>query len=240
MKKSIYILDIHRFMGLFFSCFGLFWILTGLLVFSAQWNSYNRLSVEGIKTTAVINLIEVTYDDDDSASHDVYVTFTAGNREEITAKLNYYRSSMHEGDRIEIYYDPSNPVKIVSVRDNSYIFVLVFCGIGLPFLIPGIIFLKKSFMQKRKKKMLVSYGDFIIADIAEVYQNPQIKLLRGYPSIIRLEYYENGIKYEFKSQNFYSDLSKIPDKLRVWIDRNNFSNYHVDLENLGGENGRWN
>ena len=232
-------MDIHRFIGLFFSCFGLFWILPGLLVFSSQRNSYNRLSAEGIKTTAVISYIEVIYDDDDSASHDAYVTFTAGNGEDITAKLNYYRSSMHEGDHIEIYYDPSNPVKIVAVKDNSYFFLFVlFCGIGLPFFIAGIIFLRKSFMQKRKKEMLMSYGDYIMADIAEIYKNPQINLLRGHPSIMRLEYYENGIKHQFKSQNFFTDLSEIPQKLRVWIDRNNFSNYHVDLESLGGENGR--
>ena len=236
MTKTIRIVDVHRMVGLFLFCFGLFWTLTGIFIFNAQKNSYNRLSKEGFMATAVISRIEETRDDDDdSTSHDVYVTFTARNRIEITTKLNYYNSSMREGSRIEIYYDPSNPADITTAKDYSYMFLLVFCGIGLPFLAAGIILIRKSSVQRRKKEMLISYGDYIMADVTEVYQNSSVKLFRGRPSIMRLEYYENGVKHDFKSQNFFYS-SELPDKLRVWVDRSDYSNYHVDLESLGGEN----
>lgn len=111
---------------------------------SISWNSFKKTAVS---VTAEINDIQVRRERRHSSSnsrnttttyHDVYVEYDY-NGQHYSEKLDYYYSGMAKGDEISILIDPNNPRR--SMTDPGVasavclIFVFVFGGIGVAFLI---------------------------------------------------------------------------------------------------------
>lgn len=107
----------------------------GLIAGGTYGLSYvKRIDKEFVSTTAKIESIKQhtelrhrkrrTY-------HVVVVSYEA-NGKMYTENLNSYSSSMKEGDRIQLKYNPKQPEDIRSVEIENLIFlVMIFCGVTL-------------------------------------------------------------------------------------------------------------
>lgn len=108
--------------------FGLVFIVVAVVVSSSGKKSIeNYLPVEA-------TIKEIRYVDD---NHKPYVEYEVDG-ETYHSELNFYSSSMYEGQRIEVLYNPENPSQTAS-EDAFKIIGFVFGLIGGIFLVAGLI-----------------------------------------------------------------------------------------------------
>ncbi|MCL2174790.1 MAG: DUF3592 domain-containing protein [Treponema sp.] len=216
-------------------------IITGLLIFSISLKNFDDSKKNWIKTNGVLRIEE------SGGNKKVSVRFTTSEGSNITVDLNTYDFTMSNDKRVSIYYDPENPrnVRLGSTVLFSFFFLLIFGGFGTVFLIPGIKYLKKDRNLKTKKKKLLASGHFVIADIINVNQDTNVSYNSEHPYIIQSRYSENGTDYLFESHDIWFDESYIiikkaleaspmdePQKVKVYVDKNDFNIYYVDEESL--------
>jgi len=236
---NITTLKVFKILGFSFAGFGLLFVIIGLSVGIGMKNSYEKFIESAVKTTAVIS--DITYDiipaqnynETSSRSYNVFVTFNTEIRENITAKLDYYSSSMKIGQTIEIYYDPLNPYHIESGSPMYWLFLLIFSGVGFIFVILGGIFIVVSFRQDQRVKMLIDGGHYVMAEIVDAQLNYSVRINGRYPFVIQCEYEDGNGKYFFESGDIFMDPRRyIGEKIKVWVEKEYYGNYYVDLNSL--------
>lgn len=205
------------------------------------FNNYNSKK-EKIEVTGIISRIGDYnyhhYDNDDDETPDVYVEYVVDG-ETREAKLNYYSSTMREGDSIDIYYEKGNPSKIGS-ESGDMLFVYIFGGMGSLFAILGGSGLIVLLVKTRKQKKLKETGEFVQADFVRVELNTTLTVNERHPYRIVCEWFDpyNNIKKELKSENIFTDPQPIITslgitKFNVYIDPKNTKNYYMDISELG-------
>ena len=224
-------LNLSKVFALIFLGLGLFSMIMGASVSAYSIIKFNKLKENGIKTSGVITDI-VTSHSDDETYHTVFVTFMTRDGKEITEELGFYSSNMYIGKPVELYYDPANPSKIaVDNIFSRFGFLLIAGGIGLVFFIIGFVFTKKLYAFEKRKTMLISAGYSVMAEVTDISVNYKVRFNNRYPYIIHCRYSEDGREYLFESHNIWSDPSSlINSKIKVWLDRDDYSIYYVDTD----------
>jgi hypothetical protein len=229
MKKK---LSKNRGFSLFFIVFGSFFIILGIAVFSIFQINYIDLKENGVKTKGIISGI---YSSGDHSN--VLITYETDDGKDITTGLNHYDSSMYTGKPIEVYYDPTNLNRVVLASGNLYLILLSgFGGSGVIILIVGIVFLKKNRTLEKQRDKLILEGNYVIAEITEIKRNTSIEFNGENPYIVHSHYSENGMDYFFKSHNIWFRPSyTLSKKVRIYLDKNDNTNYYVDEDSLSSE-----
>lgn len=137
--------------------FGVIFVMDGFIVLEKRNTFY--------ETTAVISQIQTEGAgiDPEDVNHRVIVNYMVDGKH-YTAELDEYHSGMHEGDQVDILYDPDNPKKIISA--GIFSLILFFVG-GSVLLLIGLLMILKTFipliaaafMQKSSKTDTYSVGE---------------------------------------------------------------------------------
>lgn len=130
---------IHKFLSpeIIFILIGFILFIVGIVPFTFEKSKLQRYQADGIYVEGVISDILSYYSGEDK-NYDVYVTFKPEGGESITARINFYSSSMYIGKTIGIYYNPQNPYDFVAEGSPSFVLLLAFSGIGLLFFVIGM------------------------------------------------------------------------------------------------------
>ena len=120
-------------------------IVSGVLFLAVSvfaWVKTVHYRGEGVHADAVIVEIETTYFDDDT-DHEVTVRFTTESGEEITGKLDAYKSGFYEGKTVPVLYLPDDPHDF-TYEKNGLLLPLILGGAGVFLLVFGVIGLVRS------------------------------------------------------------------------------------------------
>ena len=121
------------------------------------------------------------------------------------------------------------------IEDLGFFFFLSFGGIGIVFLVMGIIFLVSQAVKKQTAKRLVQEGNYILAEIMDVYMDYNIHVNNQCPYIVRCRYEDgSGVIHTFKSRGiFFNPEGLFKDQfIRVYVDRDDFRKYYVDIDSV--------
>lgn len=210
---------------------GIIFVALGFFI----WNDTKNFMKNAIKTEATITRINERYHGDGDSDYDVYVSyFVDGNS--YNEELNTYNSSMREGKKITIYYNPDNPKEIMS--SDSSIIVIIFLIIGGVFVLIPLIWFIINLKNKKKRKRIIGYGCLIDANIVSVIQNTRVRVNGVSPFVIKASAVgPDGTTYEFTSDNLYDDTPNLIasnniQKIQVYVNPSNYKEYVMDTESL--------
>lgn len=210
---------------------GIIFVALGLFI----WNDTKNFMKNAIKTEATIERINERYHGDGDSDYDVYVSYFVDG-ESYTEELNTYNSSMREGKKITIYYNPDNPKEIIS--SDSSIIVIIFLIIGGVFVLIPLIWFIINLKNKKKRKRIIGYGCLIDANIVSVIQNTRVRVNGVSPFVIKASAVgPDGTTYEFASDNLYDDTPNLIasnniQKIQVYVNPSNYKEYIMDTESL--------
>lgn len=214
-------------LGSIFGGIGLIFLIVGSCIFIK--GAVNKNSGEEI--TAVVTSIDRYRDSNGNIDHNVYVDYEYDGVEYTDMPLNYYSSSMRKGKKIGITVDPDEPTDILAT-DINFLLGGIFGGIGLIFAAIGGAFLLRTHKRKSLAKRLIEGGYYVDAQIDSV--DTSNLRVNGRPTyVIRCSYLDpNDSKlYSFSSESLAFDPTPLinSETLRVYVDKNDFSNNYVDI-----------
>lgn len=220
---------VELIIGSIFAIIGISMIALALFL-KVVADEFREISIE---TEAVITTIEYDREDD---FHDVYVTYVF-EEETYLEKLNYYSSSMSEGDTITISVDESNPTNIGASGFLEYLGAIIVGSMGLLFTIIGGSFLLFIFNKKKKYKRIRETGRRIEAKIVSVNYNTRYTINGRHPYILLSSYEENGLTYSFTSHNIWYEIESVIqnrniETIPVYVEQGNFKKYIVDTSEI--------
>lgn len=164
--------------------------------------------------------------------HRVTVSYTVDG-EDYECELGEYHSDWREGQKITLYYDPAKPE---NVRTGSAALIpVLFMVLGAFLLIGGTIpaaFYMKSLKQT---KLLKENGEILTGTVTKVKIITSVTINGNHPFRAECEYTDPGTgeRYLFSSKNVMEDISGfIGSEVKIYAERNNRSNYYVDMEEL--------
>ena len=148
--------------------------------------------------------------------------------------LSEYSSSMHTGDEITLYVNKENPAK---VRTEMLLFLVTYIlgGIGIPFLIIGIVFLLVLRAKKNKKRNLLQNGRMVEAVVTGGQINYNVRVNNRHPWKLECKYEDafTGAAYLFSSNSIWKDpFLYVGQNVKVYMDRENPRKYYVDVDSL--------
>ncbi len=218
------------FMAIFggiFALVGTIFIIVGIManVKSSQFKEY-AVEVNGVIEDIVIE------EHTDETDYDVYVSYEYDGVYYEDIHIDFYSSSMSEGQEIDLLIDPDNPTDIHSSEGDLF-FTLMFVGMGGLFALIGYIILIVSFLNKKKKAGLLESGQHIYGEIESMEQDYSITINGRHPFRIYCKYKNptDGYIYKFKSDTLDFnpwDSYKTGDPIDIYVDPNNFKKYYVD------------
>lgn len=219
----------------FVRIFGGIFVLVGIILFTVCifiYTSGHTFKAEATPVQAVILAMR-------GANHESLgtpvVEYTVGGKT-YTSTLNLSSSSMHPGKQITVYYRNGNPQEVRYLDDNNWIIGLlmamafVFAGMGLAF-----ILVRRKHRQKIAR--LLATGDTVEAEITGIREDDDQSMNGRHPIIVSCRYVaSDGRIYLFHSGSFWYESYEIDPqrKVRVYVDRNNPSNYYVDVDSVVG------
>lgn len=130
---------------------------------------------------------------------------------------------------VPVYYEPG------TVGMGSLMFLLIFGGLGLIFVIVGVILLALSIARHKTIKGLLDNGQYVTARVIDVVQNRSVRVNGRYPYNIICQYDDNfsGQPHVFQSDNILHHPGDIIDfNVKVYVDRSNWDLYYVDENSL--------
>ena len=209
------------FIGLLFAIIGSIFFGIGCVTFV----EHNEFMETAVPVEAFIDSISVTGSGDDK-DYDVHVYYKYNN-ETISNYLNFYSSSMHEGDVLTIYCDPMNPHRVES---GSPVFSILFGGLGGVFAIIGFTLTISSIRSNKKDKKLKSTGQLINAQITNVFVDYNLTVNGRHPYKIECGYLApNGQYFQFVSKGVWTNPQYfIGNVCPVYVNPNNPNEYYVD------------
>lgn len=225
MKKNplLFIWGIFAILGIVFIIIGL---VAGNIVSIKKENR--------VKTQAIITEIDRKRDADGDTSYNVWVQYEVQGKlyEE---ELGAYSSTYSEGKEIEVVYDKTDPHK-VRAEFESWLFILIFSGLGSVFAIIGIIGLIVVLAKNAKKKEVEKTGSIIYATYLDVEMNTAIAINGKHPFNIICSWLnpEDNKTYIFKSEDLYYNPKSLITNMNlttfpVFVNMENKKNYSVDI-----------
>lgn len=140
------------------------------------------------------------------------------------------------GEKVQIYYDPSNPADAAMAGISGMLGSIICGGIGIVFLLFGGVFYWLN-SKGDGDKALMQNGKKILADITEVALNSSFEMNGKSPFRIHCQWLNktDNTVYEFKSKNLWFDPSQYMNnrnQIDVYIDFNNPKKYFMDISFL--------
>ncbi|WP_142688374.1 DUF3592 domain-containing protein [Chitinophaga polysaccharea] len=174
-----------------------------------------------------------------STTYSPVVTFNdnAGVKHRYISDVSSSPAGYNIGDNVEICYNPNDPddAKIAGWRQyfGAFItgaFALIFGLIGL-----GYHIVRK--VGRSRQEQLKQSGQLVPASFISVDVNRYVSVNRRHPFFIRCEWKDplTGITHPFKSGFIWSDPTPYIErdkKIDVYVDRNNFRKYYVDISSF--------
>ena len=194
-------------------------------------NDYT-LEQKAINTTAKI--LTINYE---GRNYVAEVEYKAG-RETIKKMIYLENEDLAVNDTIPIKYDKNNPNKLI--ENNHLILIIIFIAASIIFSILGLFKTIKSIKKDSQIKKIKNSGLYIMAPITEIYINNIEKPVLGkYPYKLRSKFINpnDNKEYVFESDNTFINLQDVINKyhnttIKIFIDRENSSNYYVDYSSL--------
>ena len=142
------------------------------------------------------------------------------------------------GDGLDIKYDMNNPGKLI--ENEHYIIYLPLLVISILILLISVPKTKKILKKNSNIKYLKAKGLYLNGTIRDIIINNNGKKVKGvFPYKLRCKYFNptDQQEYLFESVDTYINLNEIMMKYHnkevlVYIDKQNTSNYYVDLDSL--------
>ena len=141
-------------------------------------------------------------------------------------------------DEVPIKYDIENPGKLIN--NNHFIIAISLIALSLLILLASIKGTIKNVKRSTNIKHLLTKGIYVQANISEIIVDNKGRKNNGkYPYKLRAKFtnpLDNQI-YTYDSESTYLDLNAIIKQynnqlILVYLDKNNTSNYYVDLNSL--------
>lgn len=168
--------------------------------------------------------------------HFVYVDYEYKGEEYKEVSLGVYTASMHEGKQIDILVNPKEPTDIKIVAQDTIdgvggIFM------GVIFALVGIVPLIFMYKGKQRIKNLLETGYYVYAKVDRLEKNYGYSRNRQHPYMAYCTYEDEttGKKYKFQSPPMWKNPEAyigVGTRLKVYVDRNNYANYYVDVDSL--------
>lgn len=217
-------------LGIAFFIAGMIFVSVGVAVHISDAN----FKESALTTTGTIIDIRSSTDSDGDTDYDVVVEFIVKGQR-YSGKLNYYFSSMDEGDTLTIYYNPDNPNDFMG--ENSVTGLIILIIFGGVFALIGLGFVISGFMSKAKRKRVLGYNFIIKANISSFDLNTRLTVNGKHPYILTATIMSpyDGLMYTFKSDSIWTDLTLIIENYNiktvpVYVNPQNYKEYYVDLD----------
>lgn len=201
-----------------------------LAILCVNVNKFNKTAKE---VTAVITDISYSRDSDGERHGNAFVSFEFDGKEYNDVRLNYFSSSMNEGDEITLLVNPEKPRNVRVKGEVLYIilpviFGVVFGTVGAILLIAGL--------KGDGRKKLRETGRLIYGVVDSIEQEMFIEVNGSHPYVIICSYTDpsSGIVKKYKSQQLFDNpLGRYNpgDSIRIYLDPEKEDKYYVDLEN---------
>lgn len=208
-------------------------------------NKNAEFKKNGVKTTASILSISEEYDSGDTI---YYITIKyLANGKEYQKVIQEFSASLEVGEKVEIYYLPSNPTEILIEKLDNVLPIAITCVGGVVFVL-GIVLIIGHYRKKKLNEYLKVEGICLPCEITyftyqENYRFSQkkrkairtIRLLNDY--MVKLKCKDSyGRIYK---ENFYmqlKDVYNVGDTIYVYVHPINPKKFFIDrksyLENL--------
>lgn len=114
-------------------------------------------------------------------------------------------------------------------------FLGIFGGIGILFIILGVIFLIISNNRYKNVKALLDNGQYVTARVIDIVRNHNVRINGVHPYNIICQYDDNygGAPHVFKSDNILHHPGDILDySIKVYVNKSNWDMYYVDETSL--------
>ncbi len=222
---------IKKIFALSFCGIALFLSIVALVIFISN----NNIKKRYLKVEAEVVRLSYSYDSD--TSDQVFVKFECEiNGEAYKADFTNVEnapSSCYEGEIITIYVNPKTK-KAVYVSPMGPFICL---GIGLIFLIIGLVFAISLIKSSRKRKFYMRYGDQIWAKIVSYEEIYSTTYNNRHPQKLICEYtgdFCDEIHKFISDPVLLSDPNEVVGSLVLVyvIKQTNMQNYYVDCDNI--------
>lgn len=215
-----------------FALIGILFFIVGIV--ALVWGI--RFRQNAVEVTAVITEIDTYRDADGGIGHRVYVDYSYGGNTYQDMPLSEYNSGMYQGKEIELLVDPQNPGKI-STASGRIIIAVICIGMGAVFALTGICPTVSGKRKKARNQKLIAEGRSLFATVDRIEINPSCSVNGEHPFVVYCSYKDEykDIIYRFKSGNLWVDPSQViqpGSEIRVYVEGEDFSRYHVDTESL--------
>lgn len=218
-----------------FTAIGLVMIVAGICI---RVNTGN-FAEDAMEITGTISSIERYRDIDGDIHHYVYVNFTYNGKEYRNVELSEYSSSMYEGKKITLLFNPeADGTAIIRTKSMINLPAMIVFFIGIIFLIIGLAGIIPTYIIGKKvgrKKNLVNSGRRIEATVKSIEKQYNVRINGRHPFIIICTYTDifTGIQYCFKSSRILKNPEpavRIGDTIDVYVDEKDYSKYYVAAE----------
>lgn len=229
MKKNNTI--IYIILGIF-AILGIYSMIMGVSMLVSS--STSKASTETV--VAEITRISKQTDSKGEVSYFVFVDYEYEGVEYKDISLGVYIASMHEGKEIEILVNPKDPTDI-KITSQDTIDAVGGIFMGVIFALVGIVPLIFMYKGKQRIKNLIETGYYIYAVVDSVEKNYGYSRNRQHPYMAYCthEDEETGKKYKFQSPPMWKNpdpVIQVGTRLKVYVERNNYANYYVDVDSL--------
>lgn len=118
---------------------------------------------------------------------------------------------------------------------DVWVLPLVFGAVGVPFLAVGLAFVGVCLHKKAVCRRAAEGGYYVMADVAAIRPDWSVRVNGQCPYVLECHYRDpsSGALHVFKSRNLYFYPEELQGKqLRVYVDRENWKHYYVDVESV--------
>lgn len=214
-------------MGVFFLLVG-----SGLIVGGVVIRNYsNEFFKSANSTTATIDRIERYRDSDGESEYDVFVSYEAEGQYFDDIELDFYSSSMYQGQQLTVYYQSTRPNIIRTKVDTFFIFAMLI-GMGGLFAFIGLILSIIGFVIKPKQELKTT-GICYNATVTDIIEQKNVTVNGQHPYCVDClaHNHHTGQQMLFRSKSILDDsmlhnLTTVP----VYVDPKNPKKYYVDVD----------
>lgn len=126
-------------------------------------------------------------------------------------------------------------VNSANTNGDVRILPFIFGGLGLLFMVIGTVMVVLAIKKVKESENIIENGYYVDAIITGVHQNHAVTINGRHPLYVECQYEdsETGAIHLFTSDNLWNCPKDIVGcEIRVFVDSNDFGNYHVYTEVL--------
>lgn len=184
---------------------------------------------------AIISEISSHVGSDRKHAHKVYVSYEDNGQYYEDIPVNFYSSSMYEGQEFTLLCADDDPADLAYPDATLHLPAFIVGGIGSVFLLIGVISLTVLRINRKKQQALIAAGYALQATVDSIVRNYNIRINGVAPYVVICTYHDpiKDILYRFKSKNLWVNPEPVlspGQPVRVYVNRSDYSQYYVDAE----------